>query len=200
MSDAAAVPDAEPERKSKESSPKTVRPRKAPTDGKRDYRIAFIAAVSALVGAAVGAVASIWIAHVQINEQRATEAREKKAQVYSDYLNAADNYSVATGRLTGELKKSTQADRDKITLNTPAIKNYLDARSTYQDQVNLVYVYGSDEAWKRHRKMAAVLPPSLQSPDIEVVDSTKFLAAYQGFQEIFCEEVPAQPRDGCKDD
>lgn len=201
MSDAEAVPDAGPETKSKKSSSITARARKAPTDGKRDYRVAAIAAISALAGAAVGAAASIWIAHVQIHEQRATEAREKKAQVYSDYLNAANNYSLATGRLAEELKKSTQAEPDKITVNTPAIKNFFDARSNYQDQVNLVYVYGSDEAWKRHRKVAGVLPPSLDSHEANLeVDSTKFLAAYQGFQEVFCEEVPAQPRDGCKDD
>ncbi|MGY0389166.1 hypothetical protein ACWZJV_19545 [Nocardioides sp. WG-D5] len=199
MSDAGSVPDAGPEKKPKKSSPKTVRPGKAPTDGKHDLRIAVVAAVSALAGAAVGAGASIWIAHAQIDEQRATEARERKAQVYSDYLNAANNFSVAAGRLTEELKTSTQAERDKLTPNTPIIKNYYDARSNYQDQVNRVYVYGSDEAWKRHRTMAGVLPPSLQSYDIEKVDSTKFLAAYQGFQEILCEEVPAQPRDGCKD-
>lgn len=199
MSDAGAVPDAGPEKKSEKSSPITARARKAPIDGKRDYRIAAIAAISALVGAAVGAGASIWIAHVQIDEQRTTEAREKKARVYSDYLNAADNFSVATWRLTEELEKSAQAERDKFTVNTPAIKKFVDARSKYQDQINLVYVYGSDEAWKRHRKMAGVLPPSLDSFEIEAVDSTKFLAAYQGFQEIFCEEVPAQPRDGCKD-
>jgi hypothetical protein len=162
--------------------------------------VAGIGAGSALLGAQISSDAAAETTRQQLLEARAKDAREKRSQVYAAYLAAANDYSVKTHRMFERFKEQAVAAKGKSFKPDPAVLNpYYAARSAYQHQVNQVYVYGSDEAWKAHRIVAAALPPSLGDLELEVVDSDEFLVAYQGFQSVFCKEASAVPRVGCDD-
>lgn len=160
--------------------------------------VASVGAGSALLGARAGAHASIETARMQLAEQRAKEDRDRRSKVYADYLSAAVAFSLATHRVFDRwAEQAKAANGKKFVPDKAVLTSYYAARSAYQNQVNQLSIYGSDAAWAAHRKLAAVLPPAIESYDVEPVDSDQFLAAYRGFLDVFCMEVPANPRKGC---
>ncbi|WP_328988404.1 hypothetical protein OG394_19505 [Kribbella sp. NBC_01245] len=161
---------------------------------KRDFKVAFISAGSALIGALVGALVSILAVTLQLDADRDQEARERRAVAYADFLEAANTYRNEAVHAKERIAASRQI---KLTLNEPALRTYLTSRAHYQASLVQVFVYGSDEAWRRAVLVGQTLPPAtgvIESPN---VDPAAFSQAYQGFLLVFCAEALATPRSTC---
>ncbi|MFC0623712.1 hypothetical protein [Kribbella deserti] len=167
------------------------------SDGTRDFKVAFIGAGSALLGALVGALVSIQITGMQLEADRAQEAREKRAVVYADFLDAANSYQLEAGYTAKGLAGVSEADRRKLPSDAPVLRNYLKARVRYQNAVIQVYVYGSEDAWRAAQQVGQTLPRATGGLEVPKMDVATFTRAYQNFLRIFCAEAPATPRPTC---
>ncbi|WP_330355384.1 hypothetical protein [Streptomyces chartreusis] len=166
--------------------------------------MALLGLAVAFAGALIGGFFSYWGAWQQArtqieaqaaqnHEEQKKEDREKKAEVYEGFLNASDTYAIETHEIITDCKdKKCSPDWDK----------WQTARSEYQGALNHVWVYGSDAAVSQTGLVSASLPASLWVPSSDTLslrfNSEEFTVAYQGFQALMCEELPAQPRAGCR--
>ncbi|GGX24047.1 hypothetical protein [Streptomyces lomondensis] len=161
-----------------------------------------------LIGIVVGAVIAggfSWLAawqqsrstekaqESQAQEERRSEEREKRAEVYSKFLNSADRFAVETSDAISNCTKKIPCKFDRSAWD--------EARSAYQGSLNSVYVYGSYDAVNASRAVSASLPKSLwdpppTSPRIEFQEE-RFIDAYNEFQLVMCQELPPRPRDSC---
>ncbi|MGQ4712323.1 hypothetical protein ACUN22_01420 [Streptomyces anulatus] len=128
----------------------------------------------------------------QGREDRKKEDREKRAEVYEDFLGAADVFAVKTNGIITDCKDG------KCSPNWHAWQT---SRAEYQGALNQVWVYGSDQAVTQTGRVSAALPKSLWEPSADELhltfESANFRAAYQGFQSLMCRELPASPRTAC---
>lgn len=129
----------------------------------------------------------------QTLEERRSEDREKRAEVYSVFLHSADEFAAETSNAISSCTKKNPCEFDW--------QAWDEARSAYQGSINSVYVYGSDDAVRASRAVSASLPSSIwkpppASPHLEF-EAEQFSAAYRGFQSTMCQELPAIPRDSC---
>jgi hypothetical protein len=164
--------------------------------------VAALTGIVGLLGGALGSYASLQGTEKQIRAeadrqvlqakgQRIDEARKKRATVYAEYLDDANAYSVSVNAIIDDaLSKSAKVPADDV-------NKWMTARNKYQGGINQLYIYGSDAAWKAHELLASTMPSSLGKLTIAPIDQSKFLAAYRGFQQVMCREVPAEPRDDC---
>ncbi|MDJ0458596.1 hypothetical protein PUN71_015435 [Arthrobacter sp. NQ7] len=153
----------------------------------------FIGASAGLLGAKLQADASEGVAQRQLQEAAQKQAREQRDVTYREYLDAANGYHVAATTLFART-----APQDV----NAALTSFMTARSKFQTETNEVYVYGTDEAWRAHQRLASTLPPSLGDSSqkfsaSDVSDEATFAAAYNGFLAVRCREVAAQSRPGC---
>lgn len=161
---------------------------------KRDFKVAFISAGSALIGALVGALVSLLAVTVQVDADRDQEARERRAVSYADFLEAANTYRNEAVYTKQRLATNPQI---KLTLGEPALRTYLTSRARYQASLVQVFVYGSDEAWHRAVLVGRTLPRATGEIERPNVDPAAFTQAYQGFLLVFCAEALAGPRSTC---
>lgn len=171
--------------------------------------VAALTLLSGYIGAKLGADTALEISRNEAKAESLQRSQEKRQKVYNGYLDAANQYSAATHRLSAVYRDSLGklADgRNKANESMPhlvdAQNKFNAARSAYQDAVNDVYVFGSDKAWQEHKEMASLLPQSLRSSEVllpppPVPDSEAFIKAYQGFNEVVCLEVAPVARAGC---
>jgi hypothetical protein len=127
------------------------------------------------------------------------QAREKRAEVYFDYLKSADAYETDTANLLSSYAAGHKNKNFQLPANL--IQKFDDDRSAYQNQVNDLYVFGSDQAWIAHQRLAATLPTSLSvevAPLTIHYDPLAFNNAYDGFLSVTCLEVSPEPRAGCR--
>ncbi len=129
----------------------------------------------------------------QTLEEHRSEDREKRAEVYSDFLHSSDKFAVETSNTISNCAKKNPCKFDW--------RAWDEARSAYQGSVNSVYVYGSDDAVRASRAVSASLPSSIwepppASPHLEF-KAEQFRTAYREFQLTMCHELPAIPRDSC---
>jgi hypothetical protein len=166
--------------------------------------LAFIAGIGgSVIGGAYAYKSATSTETAQEAASRDAATQTRRGEVYLAYLDAANTYALASQKLSDDTKR--------IGKGTTAQENYDNdygpwqtARSSYQGEVNQVYVYGSDAAWAAHQKVAATLPLAL-GPDnvgeftqaLYGVKWQQFNAAYDNFLSVFCKEVPAEPRSGC---
>ncbi|MFF2842522.1 hypothetical protein [Paenarthrobacter sp. NPDC057981] len=152
-----------------------------------------LGAGSAVWGAQVSSEASYRIANAQLQVAAEQKAKDQKESTYRSYLDAANSYRNAAVDLFGGT-----APADAKT----AWSSFMTARAKFQEQTNEIYVYGSNDAWEAHLKVAKTLPPALGDASLsfsatDVSSQPAFTAAYRGFLEVRCREVPAQVRSGC---
>jgi hypothetical protein len=175
--------------------PKTVRPER-----RLEIIVATIGVVAALAGAATGGATSYLVQRNQFTEDKASEARVKRAGVYAAYLRAAnDGASEADGaydRLAAQCRGPSRCSGVTLARGRELAK----ARVAYQGALNDVYVYGTDEAWRLTKRLSATMPPTLgfQTLQIKRVNRAAFASAYSAFLARICDEVPARPRPGCR--
>lgn len=171
--------------------------------------VAGLTLASGYIGAQVGANTALQVSRDETEAENLRRSQEKRQTVYQGYLEAANDFSAATHSLSRVYSDSVTklaGGTIKANENMPhlvqAQNTFNNARSAYQDAINDVYIFGSDEAWKAHKEMASVLPDSLYSTEVSfppptAPDSDSFISAYQGFNEVVCVEVAPVPRSGC---
>jgi hypothetical protein len=201
-----------------------------------------IAAFVSLIATGVAAWVAIESTRTSVGEDREKEGREARARIYPDFLAAVDAREAAADgyQLSSARAVVSQCDGQRLQQRSRA--QYEAADSEYRKQRNLLYVYGSDEAWNAAEavdrfqpqpdgavalivKFGNVRPPNCSSDSqrlrqtgwgeyrwSRIFDAPKeaelqrvrprnsqeaYLAAYKGFQAVFCREVSAVPRSGC---
>lgn len=180
-------------------------------------------ALPALVGALLGAGAGYLGVERSIegqldqqsqafDEDREQRSDDRRGEVYAAFLDAANHYAFATAAITSRLEGDCADDEppdacfSRLFTELVAaglVSDFQDARFDYQGALNDVFVFGSDEAVDRSRELSANVPTSLATPGLdsltfgEGVDGSAFTAAYRDFLALMCEELPAQPRQGC---
>jgi hypothetical protein len=133
-----------------------------------------IALTSGVIAAAVSLIATgvaAWVAidstHASAAENRAKESREARARIYPDFLAtvsarevAADDYQ----QLSVSAMLTCENPRAPRYIQLPSKAKYDAADSEYRRQRNLLYVYGSDEAWKAAEALDYLQPEPDSAP------------------------------------
>ncbi|WP_328500583.1 hypothetical protein OG828_07685 [Streptomyces sp. NBC_00457] len=185
------------------SNTSTTAPDTSSSQHSEDHRIVLIGFAVALIGALIGGVFSYLGAYQQARtqiesqssqlfEDQKKEQREKRAEVYEEFLKAADTFAVETNKIITDCKDGKCS---------PNWGDWQTARYDYQGAVNHVWVFGSDAAVKQLVAVSGTLPESVWAPNSDELNlrfkSTGFTTAYNGFQSLMCRELPAQPRNSC---
>jgi len=141
-------------------------------------------------------------------EERAKEDRDNKAEIYIKFLDAANNYaSVAHLLYTCTSELAEESSGQTFTVDGDCAKLAIDLRASwreFQTARNSVYFFGSEEAERKARVLAAYLPDATsagQLPgdifDLGSFNFDMFSGLYRDFQRVACMELPANPRKSC---
>jgi hypothetical protein len=189
------------------------------SSGGREFALVVAAGVIALGGglggAWIGANAANRNQRDEAREARQAEARQKRADVYSDFLDAAGAYAGRSREIQTKITAVTQRNlrpgqkftavrRFERTLpwrGCPSRVSALPVGSEpFQGALNDVYVYGSARGVSAARRVAAALPPSLFDPQtvkLGGVIEARFKRAYSTVLDTMCAEVSVDPRQAC---
>lgn len=203
-----------------ESASLTRAERRAAAAEKRRDRLS--GAIGVLLGGllAIGAgVASSYLSaesareaqREQFLEDRRTEDRATKREVYLAFTDAADSYALATtvARDCVEAARPVPPETTVALTEDCAAKvaELAPSRFRFQAARNSVFFYGSVRAEEQARIIAAYLPPAVGGDpltglpelgvDFQSFDYSHFGELYRNFNEIVRCEVPAEPRPGC---
>jgi hypothetical protein len=133
---------------------------------------------------------------LQLQADRDREAREKVAQVYTDYLSAVAAYSAEVGEQYNPKNGIPTGDD---------LQRLFALYRAVVSKADLVAVYGSDDAQRAHQLIKTGLPEIVALGTrrrLQVVwpqDSAanEYSRGYADFQAAFCREASARPRSGC---
>ncbi|WP_143132347.1 hypothetical protein [Amycolatopsis rubida] len=137
----------------------------------------------------------------QIDSQRTEEARAKREPVYKAYLDAANQYSVATNDLLDGCAPQPHATLESLYSICPRANEFNSARSNYQDRLNDMYIFGTPTAVQAVRALSSVLPPGLSSgfPDVTITrpDRGTFTYLYRLVQGQTCLDIKIDASQPC---
>lgn len=188
--------DEQPAAEDTEAPAETRNPvdKKASDDRRREWVPSLL---QALLVAAVGLV-SVWyggklsrdstLDSVRQQQEAGLDAqqREQKSKAYSDFIDAANDASVAVEACIARMSCGTPSD----------IHARYELRLTYRG----VYVYGSDAAVTTANVLYSMIPeiPDVPTPFVnKKYDSVLFNAMFDEFRNRMCVELAARPREGC---
>lgn len=173
------------------------RPGRRPSRGRDQVVTAAAAGLFALgaayIGGQISASGAIDAQTRQAEADAATAVGEKRAEVYSAFLQEYTAYYRSTQDAERRLDKGGTVD----------ISLFIQAREKFRGALNEVYVYGSNEQWERAQATAATLPSSygtnIQERDIRAVDEdgAELERRYAAFQLAMCKEVNFDPDREC---
>jgi hypothetical protein len=150
-----------------------------------------------IYGSNVAAETSVTTTRMQIDAEAQQKQREQRESSYRAYLDSANQYWQSSRAIFGSpAPEGTQEIQ-------AAYSAFVSARARFQAQINEISVYGSDEAWSAHEKIAASLPKALGLTEgksfsaKEVADEATFTEAYTNFLAVRCREVVQPARNGC---
>jgi hypothetical protein len=189
----------------------------------RDVSIAVLSGVIALVTALVVALISVQNANSNLSkdlnasqraqtnefmESRQAEARGRNAAIYQEVLAAADA-SFRNDRMIRVCLLLFRPDFRQVV--EECLKRYDPdpTRGRYQKAINVLYLYGSDNAWKAQENLTKSLVtgrPEFYRYDVtrEVVARANwqieglFPPAYAALQQIMCRELSTQAVARCE--
>lgn len=176
---------------------------------------ALIGAAAGVTGAVITADASRDTSTVQVQAEREKENREKTADVYNAYLDAAVKYNIAsdnyaqgrsalqsmadalaeTGRSSAPddaVHSSSDVGGSLLDERTTALRRSRDeAAAAFELAINNLAVYGSSAAWEVHRELVPVLanPNTGTNVHITLVDQKLFNELIAKFRGVFCDSV-----------
>lgn len=183
------------------------------TPAKTPWPKAAVAAVASAV-TLIATVIGVWVAwdgtHFSAEEERARQVREKRAQVYADYLAAARAVMSAATALANITYSKAPVP---VGMQPKAVQTLSAAEAAWDKQADLVYVYGSDDAVYQTFEIRQILAPNGLVTDLIYNDGSHAtqmrIDSYQmkkqraweyaerNFKTLFCREVPAEPRTNC---
>lgn len=162
---------------------------------------ASVAAVSALIGAFIGAGGTAWVNDQNLDAQREAQAneadrerdakvRDQRRPVYVEFSDAANEW--ATRQATVSECASLQTCRyDQSDLD--------DSRYRFQSAVNDLHLYGSPDALSAAGSVTQTLPPPLAgvtgSAEVGEVDHEGFHTAIVEFYDQMCADLSYAPED-----
>jgi hypothetical protein len=161
--------------------------------------LALLGVSGTLTGSYIGAHSASQGASLQQREELDLEARQKRGQVYADYISATVTYRAEVKRVLDESSPARiSADLQRLAL-------------LYQDfnnKADLVAVYGSDDAWDAQLTISSVLPRIVDGYrpgklrmfwlEHDSYTDEKYFGGYNEFENVFCREASARPRSGCE--
>lgn len=176
--------------------------------------VTLIAAAATLLGAAMNTQGAIQVALLEqqaaAKAAKSDEARARRANIYGTFLKFSndvfilkeDIYSQNAEELVETYPDGVGGEGVVIELSDSG--ELLTAVEGFQSHLNLVYVYGSDEAWDAAKRIFVLLFP-LAREDLRIdtqlqvsnIDDEEFSLAYYQFLNVICNEASAQPRQGC---
>ncbi|MFI5709797.1 hypothetical protein [Kribbella sp. NPDC051620] len=154
--------------------------------------LALLGVGGTVAGAAIGAGSASKTTSQQQGEERDREAREKRGQVYADYLSATALYQAGLERLQ---QSKAQGDAAETEFRALVV-----LYQTFVNKADLVFIYGSDDAWEAHLMIRSAIPEVMGGPAGGIsgpVGMENYNSAYNSFQAVFCREASARPRAGC---
>lgn len=172
------------------------------------WATALLAAVVSLLVAGGSAAVALSVSRSDAERDQAKEIRERRTQVYAEYLVTARAYIEAAMDLSraarvADLHRKKTATAASAPLATPsateqalADQSRIAAAAFYR-QADLVYVYGSDEAWTAHKGIEDAVLPDYRPNTTELTNPARVGVAIQAFQSVFCREASPKPRSGC---
>jgi len=192
-----------------------IRREKSDQDRRAWIRPAVVSSAITLVVTGIAVWGTWSAARFGADEDREKEARERRATIYAEYLQAA-RASWADIVAAESMEKVVSLDERQLEASpatgSPAQRNAAQARldvaraklsetygqqakdeAAFSKQADLVYVYGSDNAWVSHLRVKAALTAEAQNK----TDGRPVTAGFAQFQQVFCVEASAKPRDGC---
>jgi hypothetical protein len=139
----------------------------------------------------------------EFSEARQRDESNRRADVYAQFLGAANEYAVqASSALRALQREAAQSENGEFSVDSAALGGYQQARHAFQGALNNVYVYGSLDGVDAATALARTLPPSLGRIDgslhVGPPDADAFQRSYTAMLSVMCREVPARPRPSCQ--
>jgi len=168
--------------------------------------VALLGAVSALLGALIGAGAGVVTTLVQVNHALSAEDRQTSAQVYTDYLDSAVRLRDAvTGLFALQTGVPQHEAQEQLALVFEQLSKIRDAETALDVAANQLYVYASQEAWMAHLEFKTSvalmnLSNSMSDSDVAGAETTYQVAIDElerKMLKVMCEELDPVPRADC---
>lgn len=172
---------------------------------------AAIGAGGAIVGAAVGALATYGVASLTLGaeserqafialEDREQEARELRRPAYTAFLDKADQFATSAAQM---MECIDNAPGDEAPVCSEVTVDPQTARNEYQGAINDMHMIGTPRAIEAMTDVAATLPPGLIGltgpPVVTRVDWNEFQPAYEEFARVAACDTNPTPIDGCEE-
>lgn len=165
-----------------------------------------------LLGAYIALVGNHSLQTQQLRQESELKDKEQKKIIYFDFLDKTSIYYTATINAKDCLKKQLNrlektGKPEKLGCEKE-ISKMQSSGNAFQDLLNKVFVYGSEDAVNKIHDVANSLPPigvtdrtsgeANHLKSIILYDENSITVPYQQFLEVSCKELPALPRTKCK--
>lgn len=203
-----------------QEAPEAARRQEKAADRRHTVIVAIASGVIGIVGALLGSFVQIYGAeqtnHLNVNEERAREDRERRAESYVDFITAAEKTSRALLLLQAcvDAEPNPKLASGEVVLRDSCADQAVEYAPIWQSAVETattVSIYGSQEAVNRATRLFATLPKApvtdkgrggfipldgynrLFKFDFESFDSER-----ASFLELACRELVNNPRAVCR--
>lgn len=167
--------------------------------------------IAVIVGGVITFGGNYFVQNLIFQQESAQAAREKREEVYFDFLKYANEYDTSVTSSKDCLNNFQKYANSEGILNERCTKILTDlqtARFNFNRSKTQVFVYGSDAAVAKRNALSQVLPDSRGEATIENTgwpqftkvkdyDTKAFSEPYLDFLTVACQELPAQPRASC---
>lgn len=167
--------------------------------------------LAVLVGGLITFGSNYFVQKMIFQQEAKQSAREKREEVYFDFMKYANEYDAAVSEskeCLGNFDKYINSDGLLNERCTKIVNDLQAARFNFNRSKTQVFVYGSDEAVSRRDAIGRVLPDSRgevtikntgwpQFTEVLKYDTRAFSAPYLDFMSVACRELPSSPRNNC---
>lgn len=155
--------------------------------------------LSVMLGSALAMAGNIVVQERFFNQDSQNLARKEKETVYLTFLDNANAYNDAVVNWQDCLMQNAEDGCP----NT--VKTLMTARIDFQNSINRVYIYGSNESIDVMKRATTSLPSALSHantglPDPQEVlkyNGAGFSKVYSEFMTMACHELPVHSNDSC---
>lgn len=175
-----------------------------------DWSTQGMTVLSVFVGGIIAFGANYFLQAQLFQQEAAKDAKAERRKIYTDYSDKVTAFNNSTASLksclTGSVATTTPVNNWKVTCQTEILA-YQQSTRDFQNALNQLFIYGSDQAVEKALALAAPLPPSGNGSSILTNPTTleKVIAhdphaidqPFKVFGAVACRELPATPRAAC---
>lgn len=155
--------------------------------------------LSVLLGSALALIGNIVVQERLFSQDSSNLARKEKEAVYLVFLDNANAYNDAVLNWKECLVQNAEDGCPDT------VKTLMTARVDFQNSINKIHIYGSNESMEVMKQVTESLPNALSHantglPDPQEVlkyNGAGFSGVYSEFMAMACRELPAQPNNSC---